>query len=693
MRKLLFCTALALLAAGCKDGGGTSSSVATTVTVTPGTVSMNAIGATQVVHAAVADQKGKAMRNASLSWSSSSGAVTVSGAGGDSAIVTAVGNGTASITATSGSAAGSASVQVAQAASMVQKAAGDGQTGAAGTALPQPVTVGVRDRLGQPVAGVSVSFLVVGGGSVSSATTTTGANGNAAVTWTLGAAAGSTQQVIATTTGVGDLTFVATAVAGPAASASIAAGNNQTASLSGAVAVAPAVLVRDAFANPVSGVQVNFAVSSGGGSVTGGTATTDANGVARAGTWTLGSTLGANTLTATFPGTSVPPVVFNATAANAGTSTVQAGNNQGAMAGTAVPTVPSVLVRDGGGNPLSGLQVTFTVTGGGGSVGTATATTNASGVATPGSWTLGPDGGPNTLRATVAGITGAPATFRAIGCTGGGAGYTMTLCFTTAMSATQRAAFVNAANRWSSIITADLPDVPFSLPAGDCGDNSPAMNQTFDDLVLFAGVESIDGPSGILGQAGPCYIRGSAGLPFVGVMIFDVADMNGMEASGSLNAVILHEMGHVLGIGTLWSLKGLLQNPSSGGASPPDTYYSGAQGIVGFDAIGGTGYTAGLKVPVENTGGPGTRNGHWRESVLGRELMTGFINSGSNPLSVLTIRSLMDLGYTVNVAQADAFTLTFTQQNMAGTRLHLLNDIYTGPRFSVDRDGRRRRIQ
>ena len=40
------------------------------------------------------------------------------------------------------------------------------------------------------------------------------------------------------------------------------------------------------------------------------------------------------------------------------------------------------------------------------------------------------------------------------------------------------------------------------------------------------------------------------------------------------------------------------------------------------------------------TGGAGTRDGHWRESVLANELMTGWINAGSNPLSVLSVRSL-----------------------------------------------------
>ncbi|HEX6372544.1 MAG TPA: Ig-like domain-containing protein [Longimicrobium sp.] len=590
MRKLLLCSAFALLAAGCKDGGSTPP-VATSVSVSPGTVSLSAIGATRVVRAAVVDQKGNAMPGAPVTWSSNSTAALIASTGADSAVVVAMGNGSASITATSGSASGAVTVQVSQVPTKVQKAAGDGQTAARSSAVPS----------------------------------------------------------------------------------------------------APRVLVVDALDNPVPGVSVQFAVTSGGGSVTGATQTTDANGTAAVASWLMGATLGANTLTATVAG--VAPVEFTATAADAATIVIQTGHNQAAMAGTAVPTAPVVVVRDASGNPMAGMPVTFSVTAGGGSVGTATVTTNAAGVASPGSWTLGPEAGPNTLRASVSGITGAPATFRGTGCSGGGgAGYAMTLCFTSSMTAGQRAAFQSAATRWAGIITADLPDIPGSIPTDACGDGSPSMSHNFDDLLIFAGVEAIDGPSGILGQAGWCYRR-TAGLPVIGVMRFDMADMNSLEAGGGLNSVILHEMGHVLGIGTLWAPMGLLQNPSTA-SSTQDTHFTGAQAIIGFDAIGGTAYAGGQKVPVENTGGPGTANGHWRESVLGRELMTGFLNNGTNPLSVLTVRSLTDLGYTVDVSTAEAFTITFALQNAdaATSRLRMVNDLYTGPRFTIDRLGRRTRL-
>jgi hypothetical protein len=100
---------------------------------------------------------------------------------------------------------------------------------------------------------------------------------------------------------------------GPATQMALSAGDNQTASLGAAVKVAPSVIVKDAKGRPVPGVSVAFAVASGGGSVTGSPARTDATGIATVGSWKLGTTVGANTLTATSAGLTGSPVTFTAT--------------------------------------------------------------------------------------------------------------------------------------------------------------------------------------------------------------------------------------------------------------------------------------------------------------------------------------------------------------------------------------------
>src|SRR2546425_161570 len=126
-------------------------------------------------------------------------------------------------------------------------------------------------------------------------------------------------------------------------------------------------------------------------------------------------------MTATSTGLTGSPVTFTATGTG-GTATqiaLNAGNNQSATAGTAVPVDPSVIVHDANGNPVSGVAVTFAVASGGGTVVPTTAvTTGSNGIATVTSWTLAPTAGPNTLTATSSGLTGSPVMFKATGTPG-----------------------------------------------------------------------------------------------------------------------------------------------------------------------------------------------------------------------------------------------------------------------------------
>jgi hypothetical protein len=310
-------------------------------------------------------------------------------------------------------------------------------------------------------------------------------------------------------------------------------------------------------------------------------------------------------------------------------------------------------------------------------------------VARVASWTLG-SAGTNTLIATVVGdgITGNPVTFTATAAAS--IAFDIKVRISGSPTRAQRQAFADAEARWESLITGDLPNVFLSSAAGNCGPNSPAISETIDDIVILASVDVIDGPGAILAQAGPCYVRSSGSLPLLGLMSFDEADLESIEADGLLSTVILHEMGHVLGFGTIWSEAdiGLLADPvfPDGGTDP---HFTGAQALAAFNAAGGTGYTSSAKVPVEDIGGSGTADAHWRESVFGNELMTGFINQGQNPLSRVTVASLGDLGYSVNPSGADSYSLGSSLRALvSGSRLNLGNDIFRGPVRMVDRQGR-----
>ncbi len=133
-------------------------------------------------------------------------------------------------------------------------------------------------------------------------------------------------------------------------------------------------------------------------------------------------------------------------------------------------------------------------------------------------------------------------------------------------------------------------------------------------------------------------------------MSFDTADLAKMGTDGTLNDVITHEMGHVLGIGTLWDRKGLLKN-----AGRQNPTFTGSGAMQEYKVLRATGRSK--RVPVENTGGPGTRDGHWREVVFRNELMSGFISTPGNPLSRVTVASLGDLGYQVDLDAGEPYAL------------------------------------
>jgi hypothetical protein len=321
-------TALALLmgVAACGgDGDGTGSRAPTAVTATTPTT-MTAVAGSAVTPAPavrVVDSQGRGVSGVAVVFAVTGGGGTVTagsvqtGSDGTATAggwtlgtvagvntLTATVQGLTAVTFTANGTAG--------APTSLAKVSGEPQTGAAGTALAQPLVVRVTDANGNPVAGTTVAFAVTsGGGTVTPTSAVTDAQGRASATLTLGVAAGA-QTVTATVAGLPAVTFSVTATAGPAATLTKVAGDNQTARTGTAVPVAPSVRVTDQFGNPVSGVTVTFNVTAGGGSVTGGVVTTSATGTATVGSWTLGATPGTNTLTASAPG--VASVNFTATA-------------------------------------------------------------------------------------------------------------------------------------------------------------------------------------------------------------------------------------------------------------------------------------------------------------------------------------------------------------------------------------------
>ncbi len=414
------------------------------------------------------------------------------------------------------------------AATTLALSAGDGQSATVGAAVAVDPAVLVTDQSGNPVSGVGVTFAVAsGGGSVVGGAATTNAAGLATVTsWTLGTAAGS-NTLTATSLGLtgSPLTFTATATAAAASKLAITTQPSATANNGAALGQQPVLQLQDAFSNPVAQVGVNVTVTASAGGALVGTTTVATNGGGQAsfsglilnglaGSYTLGFSsggltgatstsiaLGAGAATAvvlttqpsssvvngsvlvqqpvlrlrdaagnnvsqagvnvtaaltgspvgvalggtatvatnasgiaTFGGLSLTGLVgsytlsFTSTGLTGATSSsialaagiatavaISAGDGQSATVGAAVATRPAVLVSDQSGNPVSGVTITFAVTGGGGSLTAFTPASNAAGIATVGSWTLGTTAGANSITASGAGLAGSPLTFTATG--------------------------------------------------------------------------------------------------------------------------------------------------------------------------------------------------------------------------------------------------------------------------------------
>jgi hypothetical protein len=189
-------------------------------------------------------------------------------------------------------------------------ASGNNQSGPVKTSLKLPLKVKVKDATGDGVAGISVTFSDGGaGGTVSPATVTTDSGGFASTTYTTGTKAGSAS-ITASVSGLTPVTFKATVLAGPPASMTIYAGNNQTVKAGKSTSKQLQVLIEDQYANEVKGTQVTYSDGGAGGSFSPNPATTTSKGIAGS-RYTAPALTGTVTVTASTAG--IANVLFTVT--------------------------------------------------------------------------------------------------------------------------------------------------------------------------------------------------------------------------------------------------------------------------------------------------------------------------------------------------------------------------------------------
>ncbi|MEX2181486.1 MAG: leishmanolysin-related zinc metalloendopeptidase [Gemmatimonadaceae bacterium] len=227
-------------------------------------------------------------------------------------------------------------------------------------------------------------------------------------------------------------------------------------------------------------------------------------------------------------------------------------------------------------------------------------------------------------------------------------------------------AFESARTTIRSTITGALSPVmpPAGFNIADCDPNDTNL-QGFPDvpaeailgLVVYIQIREMDGVGGKLGSAGPCLVRSASQkyLTALGIVRLDAADVSNLEANGRLVAVVLHELLHVVGFGTIWLENGLRDTTDVDNAR-----FLGARARAACAEVHGGGADCATTVPLHSADGAGSAYSHWRETLFTNELMTPFLNSPPTPFSEMTIQSLGDLGYQVSSVPAQPYLVSGT---------------------------------
>ena len=193
-------------------------------------------------------------------------------------------------------------------------------------------------------------------------------------------------------------------VVGSPSALSLQSGNNQTGIVATELATPLAVVVTDGNGLPVSGQTVTFKVTSGGGSVFAGTATTDGAGIARE-RWKLGTSAGNQQLEARLVGSdgSALVSVFNAAGTPAEPTRIEkiSGDGQSTIQLQSLSSQLQVRVLDSFGNATPNSSAVFIIVSGGGSISSPSSVTDSAGNAST-NWTLGSQLGTQRLMVSIA---------------------------------------------------------------------------------------------------------------------------------------------------------------------------------------------------------------------------------------------------------------------------------------------------
>lgn len=202
------------------------------------------------------------------------------------------------------------------------------------------------------------------------------------------------------------------------------------------------------------------------------------------------------------------------------------------------------------------------------------------------------------------------------------------------------------AQKWRRVIRSAPPGDAVNLQVGECR-NAVPVNQFITGLRVLIKLDTL--PSRIAGQGGPCVLR-SNGLPLLGTISLNALNY-GTLSDRKLDDLIQHEVGHVLGLGTVWA-QGTFAGLVDGDSSASDPIFVGPNALGAFGRLGRSTQFAGRRVPVQL----GSR-GHWRIDAFVGELMAPALVASPQPTSSVTVAALRDLGWAVEPEAYEEFSL------------------------------------
>ena len=200
--------------------------------------------------------------------------------------------------------------------------------------------------------------------------------------------------------------------------------------------------------------------------------------------------------------------------------------------------------------------------------------------------------------------------------------------------------------KWRSVIRSAPGGEAVRLAIGECRNLVP-VSQFITGVRVLIRVDSIK--AAIAARGGPCAIRAS-GLPLLGTVEINAYYL-ATYSDRKLDDLILHEVAHVLGIGSIWG-RGTLAGLVSGDSASSDPIFVGPNALTAFGKLGGSARFIGRPIPLEFS-----ILGHWRPSAFSGEVMSPFLSVDPQPLSSVTVAALKDMGWNVELEAYEEYQL------------------------------------